>query len=236
MKINLYPFLFCCVLSLSCQRNTETVPTDTTCIHNSITPSNSYSGMNNLPITVNDSSYCGYLPLNKKNYWVYLDSVYNTNGDFSHTQTDTLRFLETRRTADGITWWSQALVNGRYVPAGFPTFIYSTDSTVYFISWRGAGARWFGVIPADSVVESCHYADFSQTCISRKIQGRVTVPAGDFSNCLKFIKTQFLGSYNIEADFKPGIGVLKAWYYTDSMFPPFRRLYTSTLMEYHIEN
>lgn len=239
MRLNLYPFLFLAILLLACHRDhCDNNPANPSmaCVRNSTIPYGSYLQLQNLPPSSTDSIYCGYLPLSRKNYWVYLDSVYDQNGIYTHSIRDTLRYTVTRRLQDGIAWWSTDSVGNLKVWALYPRFVYSTDSVLYFISERRTGAPFFKAITSDTLIEGCQYSDHSQICESVKNPNPVVVPAGTFTNCMKFNKTWVLGYYEIETHFKPGIGVLKTRYFTDRFTFPFRMIRTSTLEAYHIEN
>lgn len=78
------------------------------CLHPTPTkiPPRSYN-YSTYPLEVTyQQSHCGYLPLGKKNYWVYLDSAFDYyTGQFLNTYIDTLRFKKTYRGTDSIVWW-----------------------------------------------------------------------------------------------------------------------------------
>ena len=170
------------------------------------------------------------MPLGRKNYWVYLDSLYDDNGQFTMTRIDTLRFTQTHRSPDSLIWWSPNKWKG------FLHYNYSTDSVLYTLGSRwgfGLQLPWAYPISQDSLETDCPYSDHSTFCKAWKIPGTVSVPAGNFTQCIRFLKKWFIGQ-DIDFDFKPGVGVLKFRFY---VITGNQRTYlqTSTLLSYHIE-
>ena len=137
-------------------------------------------------------SHCGYLPLGKKNYWVYLDSAFDYNtGQFLNTYIDTLRFVKTYRGTDSIVWWYPDLYSLNFPPynKGFPDFVYSTDTVLYTIS-NGGGpggaptAKWFSTFYTDSIHSFQLWDDTGGylESLGYKVYSTITVPAGNLAN------------------------------------------------------
>ena len=229
-KITIYFLSVLTVVSLSCQRERSEV--FTTCVQSSQTPSG-YQSSDFVEVNYNQN-HCGYLPLGKKNYWIYLDSSFSASGQFQNSFLDTVRFTKTFRTPDGIIWWSTDGPQSVVSLAGYPKYNYSTDSivygtTIYHVGM--AGCKWFYSIGNSSLQsENISYSDLSSPCYAQRITTSVQVPAGSFSDCTFFNKKLVYGTgIELSTWFKPGVGVLRTDMFLGS------RVSTAWLISYHIE-
>lgn len=225
--------LLCLLLLMifSCNREDKDIE-HKGCIPNTQIPTGTYGLSSNVIVSYN-GNHCGYLPLSKKNYWIYTDSSTDANGQLQFKTTDTLRFLVTSRTPDGIIWWSRVPGTANFA-LGYDSYFYSTDSTTYTISKQygdDIGIKWFYAIKNSPTAEDLYYSDVSSPCNAQRLSNNVTVPAGSFSNCMFFVKTNVWGNgieYKIR--YKPGLGILRCEASLGT-----RIVYTSTLINYYIE-
>lgn len=223
--------LFAC----SKQGDLTNTTTEQPCIQQNDDPAGrSYSTDSVIAFTCT-SSYCGLLPLSAKNYWVYLDSIYQ-DGVFVKTQLDTLRFSNTWKSLpDGIVWW------GTNKSVGLPAVICSNDSAIFLVSDRfftegfKDARKEYSLFAGDSAKYLTSFDDAAAAGRSLKINNEVKTPAGQFTECIWFEKN----ARNYRKDqlyFKPGIGVLK---YIQEKAPMgtfiIRMQQISTLVSYHIE-
>ena len=198
------------------------------------------------PVKVDYSqSHCGYLPLGKKNYWVYRDSAFDYyTGQFQSTYIDTLRYTETHRGTDSIVWWLPDLYVLRFPPyfKGLPDYVYSTDTVLYTISYGGGvggtpTAKWFTTFYTDSISSGQIWDDTGGTLGSYgyKHNTPVTVPAGIFENCVYYRQTFDHRNNNsgLHIYVKPGVGIIKSKSIGGATGIILTR--TSTLLSYHIE-
>jgi hypothetical protein len=183
-----------------------------------------------------NQNHCGYLPLGKNNYWIYLDSVFDANGQFQRSFLDTIQFSKTFQTPDGLIWWSldrQSGMINNY--AGYPMYNYSTDSIAYgtAFAWDGrSGKKWFYAIGnSSSQSEWIGYSDADSHCYAQRISTPVQVPAGSFLGCIFFNK-KYVYATGVELStwFKPGVGVLRTEIIGGSV-----RVSTAWLISYYIE-
>lgn len=220
------------------------------CIHPTPTkiPPRSYNFSTTFPLEITyQQSHCGYLPLGKKNYWVYLDSAFDYNtGQFLNTYIDTLRFVKTYRGTDSIVWWFPDLYSLKFPPynKGFPDYLYSTDTALYTISTGGGPggtptAKWFSTLYTDSVYYFQFWDDTGLTFESfgYKVYSSITVPAGMFENCF-FFKQRFNNGFvnNNSGKYiyvKPGVGIIKSKWIGGATGNILIRI--STLLSYYIE-
>lgn len=172
------------------------------------------------------------MPLSRRNYWVYLDSIYDSNGNLTEVRMDTLRFTKTFQSPDSLIWWRPNLFG-----QGFLSYNYSTDSVLYTLgnNWgNGLVRKWFHPLTGDSSYNSCTYYDYDSYCSEYRLPNPVTVPAGTFENCVRFKREQLEG-ISMDLYFKPGKGVLKIWTYYS--YPGHQYLWKKgTLLNYYIEN
>jgi hypothetical protein len=179
--------------------------------------------------------HCGLLPLSRKNYWVYEDSVFN-NGVFARVQYDTLRYVSTYESfPDKLIWWKSN------ISVGLPEKMYVNDSTFFEIQNRmftpGVidAKKDYGLFTGDSVRYLASFEDAAAQGRSLKLQSTLSTPAGNFNDCLLFEKN----ARNYRKDqvyFKPGVGVIK---YIVEKAPLGTRItklqQVSTLIDVHIE-
>lgn len=223
------------ILVTACKKtnnNAEEPEEDTRCVQSISIPAN-YPHSAFTPITYN-RNHCGYLPLGKQHYWVYTDSIFDSNGQFQSTLTDTTRFSKTYQTPDSIIWWSYQY---RGAGIGLPAYLYSTDSTAYgALSAEGGkkGMKWFYSFPGDSLYEYCNFTDQTWECFAKKIPGTVTVPAGSFSGTMFYRKALIGGSSYAELLFKPGVGMLRGVTYFKPAGSPAIVQRTSVLRSFFI--
>jgi hypothetical protein len=228
----------CCLMLISvlcffCKKESKNISANgnETCLKNSAIPVGPFTPVN----TDYNKNHCGYLPLGKKNYWVYVDSVFNATG-FQYAKIDTVRFDVTSITSDSTIWWSQSTPTS----VMYPRYLYSMDSTTYVLAgaWGYNATKWFYSIPLDSTNEDCRSTDVSSFCIAKKMTSPVIVPAGSFTNCMYYEKLGFHGNgINSAIWFKPGIGGLRSVTYLGSTWGILtgQLLRTSTLIGYFIE-
>src|SRR3569832_696107 len=124
MLLKRFPLFLLFLFAIACNK-TNTTLQETGCTQNTAIPFGVYVPASHTPINYN-TNHCGYMPLGKKNYWIYLDSFFSA-GTFVRTVIDTVRFTITTQTPDGTIWWSRVLsINSGGV--GLPDYLYSTDS------------------------------------------------------------------------------------------------------------
>ncbi|HMU47569.1 MAG TPA: hypothetical protein PKC72_14445 [Chitinophagaceae bacterium] len=190
---------------------------------------------------------CGILPMHKKNYWVYRDSLFDySTGAFQNVYIDTLRFQEAYMYTDTITWWKPVVSfypgYGFYYK-GFYDRVYSVDSVLYTLTEGSFGFKhsiqWFFLLTADSVDKSSAWNDTNTlSAYGKKYNDPVVVPAGTFNGCIFYEK--YFGDYNYynqDIYFKPGVGVVKSYQYYYYLTAPLPVVLTvrSDLISYHIE-
>lgn len=178
--------------------------------------------------------HCGLMPLSKKNYWIYEDSVF-LNGVFQRVQYDTLRYITTYETPDKLIWWESNLF------VGIPAKLYASDSALFEMDNRMFtpgimdAKKDYWLFPGDSVRYLTSFEDNAATGRSLKLPGTIKTPAGEFDNCLLFEKY----ARNFRRDqvyFRPGIGVLRYSMEKAPMGSPLIKLQqVSTLVAYYIE-
>jgi hypothetical protein len=181
-------------------------------------------------------SHCGLLPLNRSNYWIYLDSIF-TNSVFEKIQYDTLRYTNMYQSlTDSIVWWESN------IEIGLPRLLFANDSSVFGLSNRFFSAecikdvkKEYSLFPGDSLKYLASFGDNAAQGRSVKLNNELATSAGVFSDCILFEKTapHFRKE---QVFFKPGTGVIK---YTNSeaeMGSPLVKLKRiATLVEVHIQ-
>lgn len=179
--------------------------------------------------------HCGLMPLSRKNYWIYQDSVFN-DGVFVRVQYDTLRYTGNLRSLnDNITWWKSNL----YI--GLPQIMYSNDSSFFGLQPKLYNPdfkdvkRDYYLFPGDSVRYLAGFDDIAAIGRSLKMTGSFQSPAGLFDGYVYFEKN----ARNYRKDqvfFKPGVGVLR---YIQEKAPFGQRVVklqqVMTLVAFHIE-
>lgn len=182
------------------------------------------------------SKHCALLPLNRKNYWIYEDSIFN-DGILAKVQIDTLRFENVYRSPDGLIWWEPNVF------IGFSEKLYSNDSAIFMAEPRPYSTlctldvkKEFSLFDGDSVRYLAHFeGDYAAAGRSVKMSDEIEVPAGKFSDYILFDKN----ARSFRRDqlyFKPGLGVIKYIQEKAPMGTPFVKLQQiSTLIKFHIE-
>lgn len=198
-------------------------------------PSGRFYSSDSLTPFLNSKKTCGLLPLNKKNYWVYRDSIFN-NGVFTKVQYDTLRFVNTWQShPDNLVWWETS------ISIGLPGLLYVTDSSFYeiqsslFVPDMISAQKSFGLFAGDSIRYLTSFEDNAAFGRSIKLEGSINSPAGNFDDCILFEKN----APNYRRDkiyFKPGFGVVK--YISEKAMPGSGTLQlqqSSILLGFHFE-
>lgn len=180
-------------------------------------------------------SYCGILPLNSKNYWVYQDSIFAA-GVFVKVQLDTLRYEKSMKSLnDGLIWWEGNL------EIGLPDILFANDSAFFSLENRlfEQGVKEvkkdYSLFNGDSVLYLAHFEDAAAMGRSVKMKTNITTPAGTFSDCVFFEK--YARNYRRDqVYFKPGIGVVK---YINEEAPmgeqDVKIMKISTLVSFHMQ-
>lgn len=181
------------------------------------------------------SSHCGFMPLSRKNYWVYQDSIFN-NGVFERVQLDTLRFTQNWLSkTDGLVWWESN------ISVGLPEVFYSNDSTIFKMEDRMFTddmldvRKEFALSAGDSARYITSFSDNAAICRSIKMSSTLQTPAGNFSDLVYFDKNAPYFRRD-QVFFKPGVGVVKYIQEKAVMGNPSIKLQqVSTLVGYHLE-
>jgi hypothetical protein len=178
---------------------------------------------------------CGLMPMNRSNFWVYEDSIFNL-GVFSHVKYDTLRFTQQMKTLqDGLVWWKPN------TQVGLPDAMYVSDSSFYNLSERlFAPGYWdakkdFGLFSGDSIRFQASFHDYAATGRGIRLSSPIDTEMGRLTDCYYFEKL----ARNFRRDqvwIKPGIGVIRYTYeQANNGFPrvvTLRKI--STLVDYYI--
>jgi len=181
------------------------------------------------------ASFCGLMPLNSKNYWVYEDSIFN-NGVFVRVQYDTLRYSRTWRSIqDGLVWWQGSF------DIGLPLKLFASDSALFRIDNRlfTPGIldvkKDYGMFEGDSLRYLASFEDIAAQGRSVKLNTAITTWAGIFTNIVLFEKNA--RSYRRDqVYFKPGFGVIRYIQERAPMGSPILKLQKiCTLVDFHIE-
>lgn len=220
----------------ACKKESLTVPVvKEACSIQTMNPlGRSYSADSVVSFTCT-GSYCGLLPLNNKNYWVYADSIFEA-GFFQKVQLDTLRISGNYRSlTDGLIWWETNL------EVGLPAKMYASDSALFkiedrmFIEGIKDVKKEYGLFEGDSLRYITAFEDAAAIGRSLKINATISTPAGDFSDYL-FVEKNARNFRKDQVWFKPGIGVIKYRQEKAAMGRPVVKLQKiSTLVGYHME-
>ena len=187
-------------------------------------------------IAISDAKkYCGLLPLNSKNYWVYLDSIY-IDGVFAKVQYDTLRYSPVFKSlSDGLIWWESNF------SAGLPEILYSNDSALFTIENRFFTEgikdvkKDFSLFTGDTSKYLTSFEDAAAMGLSVKLTTAFKVLAGSFNDCI-YIEKYARNYRRDQVFFKPGVGVVK--YIQEKTQIALRQLkprYVLTLVAFHLE-
>lgn len=179
---------------------------------------------------------CGLMPLSNKSYWIYLDSLY-TDGIFSSTRLDTLRFKTYISLYDSLIWWAPDM------ELGLPSIMNVTDSSIYTLALRffvpecvkDVRKEYSISFDGEAVQYLTSFDDNAAMGRSSKMTGSISCPAGNFKDCIQFEKSAPTFRKDITI-FKPGVGVVK--YRTEKAplgAPDVLLEKVSTLISFHIE-
>lgn len=156
------------------------------------------------------------MPLNHKTAWVYLDSFFNENGQFTSSRLDTLQFEKTYQTNDRIVWWQA----DKFI--GLPEKTYTTEQTVYsleeqiFANPCAQVAQSEFTIPLQDSSYISRFGDEAAIGKSSKLTTPVQTPLGSFADCILFEK-HAPGYRRDKVYIKPGLGVVK---FIHALAPP----------------
>jgi hypothetical protein len=181
-------------------------------------------------------SFCGIMPLNSRNYWVYEDSIF-TDGIFTKVQLDTLQFNEQLTSVqDGLVWWKGSM------NVGLPEMMFASDSSIFVMTARLFTPGYmdvkkeFGLFAGDSIRFLTSFDDYAAQGRGVKINASVETEGGRFSNVIYFEKN----ARNYRRDqiyLQPGVGVVKYIHEkANAGYPRVMKMQKiSTLVEYHFE-
>lgn len=238
LKQILTSLLFGSILISACQKGTI-FPPSSEIAESCQTPIDDPTGRSyssNALVDINyDKKVCGFLPLNKKNYWIYQDSLF-TEGAFTKVQYDTLRFTSTLESlTDSLIWWESN------ISVGLPERVYTTESSLFGMEDRFFYPgivdvrKGFSLFEGDSTNYLSNFEDNAAIGRSIKIRNIISTLAGNFDGCILFEKN----ARNYRMDqvyFKPGFGVIK--YITAQASPGTNTIKlqkVSTLIGFHFE-
>jgi hypothetical protein len=212
------------IVSISCKKEQAEASPDI-CVINTVIPIFNTNNYADLPFVSYNTNVCGLLPLGKNHFWIYKDSIFDNSGVFVEIKMDTLTVAKTVQSlADNSIWWKMKSNRTKGI---FNQFIYTTDSTVYFIDLLfGFGYNnnfesrsWFKLFNQDSVKHHGGIGDVAFLQQTKNLQNTVTVPAGSFSNCIENNKNKIGGDFRYITTIKPSVGIIKFSLY-DSPGPP----------------
>ncbi|MBK5273153.1 MAG: hypothetical protein JJE22_19300 [Bacteroidia bacterium] len=233
-------FLFLIIGSIflsACRKETSFVPPEIaeSCQTQTAIPSGrSYNSDSVVAVNYN-KKVCGFLPLSKKNYWIYRDSIFN-NGTFLKVQYDTLRYTSTFRSlSDSLIWWESN------ISVGLPLRLYTTETSLFEIENRFFNPEFidakksYSLFEGDSTRYLSNFEDNAAFGRSVKIKNAINTTAGSFTDCILFEKNAL--DYRIDqVYFKPGFGVIK-YFMSKSPFgsKEIKLQQVSTLVAFHFE-
>ncbi len=239
LKQILISILFGSILLSACQKEANLLNAPQLIAESCKTPIDNPSGRSYSSSDIVEINYtkkvCGFLPLSKKNYWVYQDSLFN-NGTFTKTQYDTLRYVSTWKSlTDSLVWWESN------ISVGLPDRLYATDSSLFEIEDRLFNPEFidakkdYSLFEGDSIRYLSHFEDNAAFGRSVKMPNAITTSAGSFNDCILFEKNA--RNYRLDqVYFKPGLGVIK--YITSNASPGtsiIKLNKISTLVSFHFE-
>ncbi len=235
LKKIILPLLSGCLLIVSCQKDFNFEEKAEPCELQTANPAGRFYSTENVVDYICTSKHCGIIPLSKKNYWIYEDSIFS-DGLFQKVQLDTLRYFSNLKTVtDDLIWWK----SNKFI--GLPQVLFANDSSFYGLTDRlfapniMDAKKDFGLFEGDSIKYLTSFEDAAAFGTSKKIETGIAIPAGKFSNYLYFEKN----ARDFRKDqvfFKPGIGVLKYIREAAIMGQRIIKLeQISTLISYHIE-
>jgi hypothetical protein len=199
------------VFLTGCGKEAGMISKTARCVQNSMKPVFGTNNFNNLPDYNYDSTVCGLLPLGKNYQWIYRDSLFDNTGQFTETRMDTLRVEKTVVSLmDKSVSWKMNAARSK----GIPSYIYTTDSVLYFIdrpyNYNSNSAfiatEWLKIYSSDSVTKFSFVSDYGYRETIKKLSAPVKVPAGVFTNCIQ--NSKFTTGVEVII-FKPELGVVK---------------------------
>lgn len=229
----LYILFIALILLISACKKTELPVLEEACIEQTADPMMAAYDTNQVHYINYSGKHCGFMPLNSKSYWVYEDSLFDSEGNFNLVQIDTLRYSKTLQSPDNLIWWETKK------DIGLPRKLYASDDAIYglqkgtFIMDSFYSKREFYV--ADSVN---FLSGFNDIIAFGKIVRRtepVETPAGIFYNYILFEKYS-PGYRRDKVYFVPGLGVIQ---YTSEFYkapgPPskMKLFIKSSLVSYY---
>jgi hypothetical protein len=239
-KIPFIPFLIATILlhtHTSCKKSEAPIAPNE-CNRNTVKPIFNTANINELTTIKYDASVCGLLPLNKQHKWIYKDSLFDDAGNFKEIKMDTLYVEKTvQSSADNSILWKMKSTRLK----GLPNYIYTTDSTLYFVDLMYNAANnkpfvateWLKLPTQDSVRKYSFVSDYGYIETIKKLKTNTTVPAGSFSNC--FYTSKSIDGIE-EIVFKPELGVVKYTKYSPYGNPfnplPTDKIQVSELVAY----
>lgn len=238
LKKTLLTLLIGSLFFVSCKKEQLLSPPkpEEICLPQTISPMGRSYSCDSIASFIYTKKQCGLMPMSSKSYWVYQDSIY-TDGVFTSTLLDTLRFKTYISLYDSLIWWAPDM------ELGLPTIMNVTDSSIFTL-----GLRFFSsdcikdvkkeysiAFDGESVQYLTSFDDNAAMGRTSKIAESINCPAGNFNNCIQFEKNAFSFRKDVVI-FKPGIGVLK--YRTEKAplgSPTVLLDKVSTLISFHIE-
>jgi hypothetical protein len=238
LKKNLLIILTGSLFFVSCRKEQQFSPTkpEEICLAQTTDPMGRSYSCDSIASFTYTKKQCGLMPLSSKSYWIYRDSLY-TDGVFTSTKLDTLRFKSYISLYDSLIWWAPDM------ELGLPSMINVTDSSIYTLSMRfftpecikDVKKEYSIAFDGESIQYLTSFDDNAAMGRTSKMTGSVHCPAGNFSDCIQFEKNAPTFRKDVVI-FKPGIGVLK--YRTEKAplgAPDVLLEKISTLISYHIE-
>lgn len=196
------------ILFISACKKTELPVIEEACLEQTIDPLSAAYDTNQVHYINYSGKHCGFMPLNSKNYWLYEDSVFDSDGYFKYTQVDTLRYTKTIQTPDNLIWWETKK------DVGLPRKLYASDNAIYglqngtFIADSFYSKREFYEAESDSVSFLSGFADIVAFAKIVRRTEPVETPAGSFFNYILYEKYS-PGYRRDRVYFVPGLGVIQ---------------------------
>ena len=234
MNKTILSILCLCIFLIACTKEEDFFQAETCKIQHDNPVGRSYSSDSVIEVNYTKKN-CGLLPLSKKNYWIYQDSLFN-DGVFATVRYDTLRFTSTwQSVSDKLIWWHSN------ISVGLPERFYANDSAFFEMDSRIFAPdifdvqKDFSLFQGDSIRYLAHFEDIAAIGRSVKMQNFISTPAGGFYDYILFEKNS--RSYRKDQIyFKPGLGVIR---YSLELAPAgsgvIKLQQVSTLIAFHIE-
>jgi hypothetical protein len=225
------------LLFSACKKNELRLPATETCIQQTMDPLGAAYDTNQVYYTNYSGKHCGFMPFNSKTYWVYEDSLFDSDGNFKNTKTDTLSYTKTLHTPDQLIWWESKK------DVGLSRKIYASENSIYglqkgsFIVDSFYSKRELYEADKDTVNFLAGFGDIVAFGKIIKKTEALRTETGSFSNYI-LLEKYAPGYRRDRVYFVPGFGVIK---YTSEFYkapgpPSNMKMFTkSTLIGYHIE-